>query len=128
MDFETAIRGLEQGQKDALVFLGKVGVGISRERLAARRYDRYDRAFLLLDGEDSYEGVTEELPEGLCAAVRFWGSHKDASGYYQRLSEFIAGKDLKISGFSREITMIDYGITPDVSQFVTEIQISVQPV
>lgn len=67
-------------------------------------------------------------PEGLCAAVRFCGSHKDASGYYRRLADFIAGRNLKIAGFSREITMIDYGITSDASQFVTEIQIPVQPV
>lgn len=33
--------------------------------------------------------------------------------------------DLQIAGFSRGITMIDFGITADVSQFVTEIQIPV---
>ena len=32
---------------------------------------------------------------------------------------------LQIAGFSRGITMIDFGITADVSQFVTEIQIPV---
>lgn len=31
-----------------------------------------------------------------------------------------------IAGFSKEITMIDYGITNDTNQFVTEIQIPIE--
>lgn len=125
-DFETSIRRLEQGQKDAVVFLGKVGVGISKEQLLAGRYDRYDMVFLILDSEDSYAGLTEELPADLCATICFCGSHKDAPAYYRKLAEFIGERNLKIAGFSREITMIDYGITADTSKFVTEIQIPIQ--
>lgn len=33
---------------------------------------------------------------------------------------------MKISGFSREITLIDYGVTNDTEKFVTEICIPVQ--
>lgn len=33
---------------------------------------------------------------------------------------------LEITGFSREITLIDYGITGDTDKFVTEIQIPVK--
>lgn len=124
-DFETSIRKLEQGQRDAVVFLGKVGVGISVELLATGKYDRYDMVFLVLDSEDQYEGLTEELPEEECVTVCFCGSHKDAPSYYHRLIDFIAGHDLQIVGFSKEITMIDFGITTDVSQFVTEIQIPI---
>lgn len=81
--------------------------------------------FLALDSEDQYEGLTEELPEEKCVTVCFCGSHKDAPGYYQRLMDFIVEHDLQITGFSKEITMIDFGITTDVSQFVTEIQIPI---
>lgn len=126
-DFETSIRALEQGQQNAVVFLGKVGVGISKEQLAAGKYDRYDMVFLVLDHEDQYVGMSEELPEETCAAVCFCGSHQDAPGYYRRLIDFIAEHGLQIAGFSKEITMIDFGITTDVSQFVTEIQIPVRP-
>lgn len=124
-DFETSIRALEQGQQDAVVFLGKVGVGISTDRLAAGKYDQYDMVFLVLDDEDQYVGMSEEWPEETCAAICFCGSHKDAPEYYHRLANFIKEHDLQITGFSKEITMIDFGITADVSQFVTEIQIPV---
>lgn len=125
-DFETSIRRLEQGQKDPIVFLGKVGVGISAERLAEKEYSRYDMVFLVLDDEDQYVGMLEELPEETCAAVCFCGSHKDAPAYYEKLSKYIEENHLEIAGFSKEITMVDYGITSDMSQFVTEIQIPVR--
>lgn len=125
-DLETSIRRLEQGQKDAVIFLGKVGVGISMERLTTGQFDCYDMVFLVLDEEDRYEGMTEGLPEEECVTVCFCGSHKDAPAYYRMLVDFIEVHGLTIAGFSKEITMIDFGFTTDVSQFVTEIQIPVQ--
>ena len=76
LDLETSIRELEQDQKDAVVFLGKVGVGIGRERLLEKAYERYDMVFLLLDAEDVYSGATEELPAEKCVTVRFAGATK----------------------------------------------------
>ena len=38
LDLEVPIRQLEGKQKDALVFLGKIGVGISQENLIAQTY------------------------------------------------------------------------------------------
>ena len=48
-----------------------------------------------------------------------------APEYYGKLIEYIRKNDYKVCGFSREITMIDDGLTSDASQFVTEIQIPV---
>ena len=127
LDLETSIRQLEKQQKNAVVFLGKVGVGITKERLINKQYDRYDMVFLLLDKEDFYKGKVDKLPEETCVSVRFCGSHKEAPMYYRKLNSFISDHKLKITGFSKEITMIDYGITNDTSQFVTEIQIPIEP-
>lgn len=125
LDLETSIRQLEKQQKNAVVFLGKVGVGIAKERLLNKQYDRYDMVFLILDKEDYYEGMVDELPKETCVSIRFCGSHKEAPLYYRKLDDFISDHKLKITGFSREITMIDYGITKDTSQFVTEIQVPI---
>lgn len=48
-DLETSILKLGQGQKSTAVFLGKVGAGISKERLIAEQYDQYNIVFLVLD-------------------------------------------------------------------------------
>ena len=125
LDMETPIRKLEQEQTEAVVSFGKVGVGISVENLENSRFDSYDGFFLILDEEDRFAGRTTLLPETLCVSVRFHGTHPQAPEQYRRLLDYIAEHRLCISGFSREITMIDYGITNDTDKFVTEISIPV---
>lgn len=58
--------------------------------------------------------------------LRFRGSHTDAPAQYRRLLTRIAQEGMQIAGFSREITLIDYGITNDTEKFVTEICIPVR--
>lgn len=126
LDLEYSIRELEQEEEKSVTFLGKVGIGISKERLLLKQYQPYEIVFIILDEEDLFRGKTMKLPEETCAVVRFQGSHDRAAKYYDMLMEYIEENQYSISGFSKEITMIDYGITDDVSKFVTEIQIPVE--
>ena len=126
LDLEIPIRHLEQYQKKPLVFLGKVGVGISKENLINEKYNEYDMIFLLLDSEDDYNGDVYEIPQETCVSIRFCGSHKEAARQYEKLASFITNHNMKISGNSMEITMIDYGFTNDTNKFVTEIQIPIE--
>ena len=102
-----------------------VGFSISEEHLREKRYDRYDRAFLLLDEADRFDGAFLSLPEKLCVCVRFHGHHLQSPEQYRRLEQFIWEHYLQIVGFSREITLIDQGFTGDIGKFVTEICIPV---
>ena len=124
-DMEAPIRRLDRSDAEAVVFLGKVGLGVSAEHLRAAQIDRYDGIFLILDREDRYTGPTRTLPETLCVRLRFRGSHREAPGQYRRLLDHIRDSGLEISGFSREITLIDSGVTDDPDKFVTEISIPV---
>ena len=126
LDLEYAIRRLEENQTESVVFLGKVGVGISKENLLAGRFDQYDSVFLVLDAEDSYKGTVEQHPEELCVSMCFCGSHKEAGAHYAKMMEYIEKHKMEVTGFSREITMIDYGITNNTDKFVTEILIPIK--
>ena len=95
------------------------------EQLLKRSFQDYDRIFLLLDQEDRYDGDTETFPRQTCVTIRFCGSHREAPPYYQKLLAYIEEKNLSITGFSRETTLIDYGLTNNTDKFVTEIQIPV---
>lgn len=125
-DMEAPIRKLDQSQAEAVVFLGKVGLGISAEHLQAAEYKKYDGIFLVLDDEDIYDGETIPVAESLCVRLCFRGSHAEASGQYKKLLDYIKRHQMQIVGFSREITLIDYGITNDPDKFVTEICIPVK--
>lgn len=126
LDLEVPIRQMDQSDVEAVVFLGKVGVGISEEHLRARQTSIYDGAFLILDQEDVYSGKTSILPETLCVRIRFRGSHPEASRQYEILLNYIEKENFQIAGFSREVTLIDNGITSDTGKFVTEICIPVR--
>lgn len=126
LDMENPIRRLDAQQAEAVVFLGKVGLGISAENLKKRNFENYDGIFLILDDEDKFSGDTACFPETTCAQIRFHGSHAQSKAQYEKLMDFLAEKNLEAAGFSREITMIDWGITSDTSKFVTEICIPVK--
>lgn len=126
LDMETWIRKLDSSDAEAVVFLGKVGVSLSGEHLRQGRYTPYDGIFLVLDEEDNYNGKVQQLPQALCVRIRFRGSHAQAPEQYEKLTAYIAAHQMEVAGFSREITMIDYGLTNDLQKFVTEISIPVR--
>ena len=126
LDIETWIRKLDSSDAEAVVFLGKVGVSLSGEHLRQGRYTPYDGIFLVLDEEDNYNGEVQQLPQALCVRIRFRGSHAQAPEQYEKLTAYIAAHQMEVAGFSREITMIDYGLTNDLQKFVTEISIPVR--
>lgn len=126
LDLEYAIRKLEKNQKESVVFLGKVGIGISKENLLNGEFKQYSSVFLILDEEDDYKGEIEECKEEECVCICFCGGHGQAEEYYQKLMDYIKENKMKICGFSKEITMIDYGITSDPEKFVTQIRIPVE--
>lgn len=127
-DLETSIRQLENGQNGAGIWLGKIGVGIALSQLKEHAFSTYDMVFLTLDFDEPYTGTTEIWPACDCACLRFCGSHKDAPRQYELLLNWIKENRMVPSGFSRETTLIDDGITSDPDRFVTEIQIPVHPI
>lgn len=125
LDLEEQIRILQKNQSQPLVFMGKVGVGISQESLAAGQFNNYELVYIILDNEDEYDGTTEQIEELPCVSIRFNGSHKESPAYYKKLVRYIKEHNMVITGFSREVTLIDNGITNDESKFVTQISIPV---
>lgn len=125
LDLEFPIRQLEECQNKAVVFLGKVGVGISEEHLKSEKFDTYDRVFLILDDEDTYSGEIAVIPEHTSVQIRYRGSHSEAPEQYMKIMKYISKNGLKITGASSEVTMVDYAFTNDTEKFVTEIQIPI---
>lgn len=125
LDLEWSIRRLEEDRPGVAVFLGKVGVGIDPAALEAGRFDEYDRVFLLLEEGDACDGAAERIPAGPCVTVRFRGSHREAPERYRRIMAWLRARGLRPARPSREITLIDDGLTRDPAQFVTEIALPV---
>lgn len=96
LDLEYAIRRLEKDQPDSLTFLGKVGVGISEEKLENGQLDAYDRVFLVLDDEENYRGEVEQLPDTLSVSILLLAAdirrQKNIIGNFSPISKNISSK------------------------------------
>lgn len=127
LDLEYSIREMEQGNSPASIFLGKVGVGLFYESLKAHRFKPYDFVFIILEEDDPIKGQVIHIPEITWAVIRFHGSHEQAPGFYEKLLTYFKDEGLAPKSFALEMTLIDYGLTHDQSQFITEIQIPLNP-
>lgn len=125
-DMEEPLRMLDRKEKQTTVFLGKVGLQITKERLLKGDFNGYDGIFIILDKEEDYSGEAIRLKAQDCCVVRFRGLHADSPAYYEKLVRYINENGFKIDGFSREITMVDYGLTSDETKFLTEIAVPVR--
>ncbi len=126
LDLEESLRKLVSDNIEPVIFLGKVGLGISEERLKKQDWSSYDKLFILLDDTDNFEGKTKIIPIETCVTIRFCGTHKDAPIYYKELMNYIKQNNYSINGFAKEITMIDNGLSTDENKFITEIQIPIR--
>ncbi|MHB9926227.1 MerR family transcriptional regulator [Clostridium botulinum] len=123
-DLELSIRHLEnKANKNASIFNGKIGVSISIDKLKNKEFGEYDSIFLFTEGERYNKNLIKVLPEGTYASIRFTGTHKSSPIYYDELLKYIEEKGYTIIDDSIEITLIDFGLTTEKSEFVTEIQI-----
>ena len=126
-DLEYPLRELERrNDLNAVMFLGKVGVSVSREQLLRRQFDGFSEIFVVLDQEDGYEGAEEFLEENDYLLIRYSGTHKDAGTYYEKLLAYMKEHRLDCCGDSVEITLIDSGFTNDTEKYITELQIPVK--
>lgn len=125
-DLEVPIRDLDSRNELAdAIFLGKVGVSVSRADLLERRFDGFSSVFVVLEEGDTFEGEIKELPAGPYITVRFQGTHQESAGYYIRLLDELGREGYAVAGDSVEITLIDSGITGQLDKYVTELQIPV---
>ena len=123
---ELAIRELVSAGEGPGVFLGKIGLGVSAESLAARRFRPCDFLFAVLESGEAHSGRVLDFPAAEGLSIRFAGGHELAAPAWERLFERMDTLGLAPGGPALEITMIDYGLTNDTSEFLTEIQLPVK--
>ena len=124
---QLAIRELAGEDNRALVFLGKIGVGLSADSLRRRTARPCDFLFLVLEENEEHSGKVLRVPESRGLSLRFIGGHDKAGENYKRLFDYMDERGLSPDGPALEITMIDQGFTSNASEFITEIQVPLKP-
>jgi DNA-binding transcriptional MerR regulator/effector-binding domain-containing protein len=103
------------------IFLGKIGISISKSNLKVHQFDRYSSIFMVLEEGDQLASSSVTIPPRDYLRIRFKGTHKDSADYYRKMLTYMENRHYDLIDDSIEITLIDYGLTNDKEQFVTEI-------
>lgn len=126
-DLEISIRKLEnKANKKSSIFLGEVGVSISKDKLKNKLFKDYDSTFIFVENKKYSKEISKILPKGKYICLRFNGLHDDSYIYYERILKYIEQNNYEILEDSIEITLVDSGLTTNSSEYVTEIQILVK--
>lgn len=126
-DLEISIRKLEnKANKKSSIFLGEVGVSISKNKLKNKLFKDYDSTFIFVENKKYSKEISKILPKGKYICLIFNGLHDDSEIYYERILKYIEENNYEILEDSIEITLVDSGLTTNSSEYVTEIQILVK--
>ncbi|KRN99194.1 MerR family transcriptional regulator [Companilactobacillus kimchiensis] len=124
-DIEMPITTLRQKYGvDKNIFLGKIALILTSDKLQQRCFDDYSGLLLILEPGDDKD-ATGVLPAGKYLRLRFHGTHDTATTQYQKMIDYCQKHNYQITGDAVETALIDYGITDDLSKYVTEIRIPI---
>jgi len=108
------------------IFLGKIALMLDQQHLEAEDFNQYTGICLLFEAGDQVPVQQQQLSGGTYAQLTFRGTHLDAPRYYQQLVDDCRHAGWSIQGAAIETALIDYGITDQVEQSVTQIQVPIK--
>lgn len=126
-EIEIALRLLEnKSNMSSSLIIGGVGLTIDKFNINNNKFDEYNSLFILLEETDNQSELVSTLPEGIYVSILYRGHRGDSPKYYQIVFDFIRKNSLEIIGDSIERTIIDYYISKNPEDYITELQIPVR--
>ncbi|AGE77427.1 TPA: MerR family transcriptional regulator [Bacillus thuringiensis] len=125
--FEYYIHSLQKNmrQMDDSLFSGDIGVTVAKKGLMQNEFQAYSSVFILLDYMPFEVQSSDEIKEGMFACVYHHGPYEETDETYKKLMKYIDQEGYEISGDAIEIALIDWSVTEDPEEQVTEIQIPI---
>ncbi|PFU52945.1 MerR family transcriptional regulator [Bacillus cereus] len=125
--FEYYIHSLQKNmrQMDDSLFSGDIGVTVAKKGLMQNEFQTYSSVFILLDYMPFEVQSSDEIKEGMFACVYHHGPYEETDETYKKLMKYIDQEGYEISGDAIEIALIDWSVTEDPEEQVTEIQIPI---
>ncbi|WP_002149204.1 MerR family transcriptional regulator [Bacillus cereus] len=125
--FEYYIHSLQKNMKqiDNSLFSGDIGVTVSKKALIQNEFQAYNSVFILLDYMPFQVHTSDEIKEGIFACSYHHGSYEETDETYTKLLKHIDKEGYEVCGDAIEIALIDWSVTENPKEQVTEIQIPV---
>ncbi|WP_237981899.1 MerR family transcriptional regulator [Bacillus thuringiensis] len=125
--FEYYIHSLQKNMKqmDDSLFSGDIGVTVAKKGLMQNEFQAYSSVFILLDYMPFQMHSSDEIKEGIFACVYHHGPYEETDETYKKVMKYIDQEGYKVSGDAIEIALIDWSVTENPEEQVTEIQIPI---
>ncbi len=125
--FEYYIHSLQKNmrQMDDSLFSGDIGVTVAKKGFMQNEFQAYSGVFILLDYMPFQVQSSDEIKEGLYACSYHHGPYEETDATYKELLAYIDQEGYEVSGDAIEIGLIDWSVTENPEEQVTEIQIPV---
>ncbi|MGC7811336.1 MerR family transcriptional regulator [Bacillus paranthracis] len=125
--FEYYIHSLQKNmrQMDDSLFSGDIGVTVAKKGFMQNEFQAYSSVFILLDYMPFQVQSSDEIKEGLYACSYHHGPYEETGATYKELLAYIDQAGYEVSGDAIEIGLIDWSVTENPEEQVTEIQIPV---
>lgn len=126
--FDYYIHLLQKNMKqiDNSLFSGDIGVTVDKNALIQNNFQAYNSAFILLEYMPFQVHGSDEIKAGIFACTYHLGPYEETDETYKKLMNYINQEGYEISGDSIEIGLIDWSVTENPQEQVTEIQIPVK--
>ena len=123
-EMELALRKLQGRLEERLpLFVGRVGLTVSKENLLQKTFDEYNSVFILPEEPEAAVGAVHCLPEGPYGCIYFHGGHNQSRPYYEALLQFVDAQGYEAAGDAVERMLIDEYVSLDSNDHLTEIEI-----
>lgn len=124
--FEYYIHSLQKNMKqaDESLFSGDIGVTVAKDALLQHDFQAYNSVFILLDYMPS-QTASNVIEGGIYAYAYHHGPYEETGKTYKRLLLAIEKAGYEICGDAIELALIDWSVTSNQEEQVTEIQIPV---
>ncbi|MBJ8055023.1 MerR family transcriptional regulator [Bacillus cereus] len=125
--FEYYIHSLQKNMKqiDNSLFSGDIGVTVSQKALLQNEFQAYNSVFILLDYMPFQLHTSDEIKEGIFACSYHHGPYEETDATYTKLLKHIDNEGYEVCGDALELALIDWSVTENPKEQVTEIQIPV---
>ncbi|ASZ18544.1 MerR family transcriptional regulator [Bacillus cereus] len=125
--FEYYIHSLQKNmrQMDDSLFSGDIGVTVAKKGFIQNEFQAYSSVFILLDYMPFQVQSSDEIKEGLYACSYHHGPYEETGATYKELLAYIDQEGYEVSGDAIEIGLIDWSVTENPEEQVTEIQIPI---
>ncbi|MFD3449663.1 MerR family transcriptional regulator [Microbacteriaceae bacterium 4G12] len=125
--FEYYIHSLQKNMKqvDESLFSGDIGVTVAKDALLQHDFQAYNSVFILLDYMPFQTDASSVIERAIYACAYHHGPYEETGKTYKRLLLAIEKDGYEICGDAIELGLIDWSVTSNQEEQVTEIQIPV---